>query len=120
MRSSYLARGLSGRSSNTSVVVLPQQFSNYLRARDERMRLVCANLMMTGPIFSGDLDTDIVFDYAIFTPACLRDLDARQPSLRDGSATSKVLSNAFCTIIPVSTVVGLTRCRDLGHRSNQT
>ena len=28
--------------------------------------------MMTGLIFSGDLDTDIVFDYGIFTPACRR------------------------------------------------
>jgi len=25
--------------------------------------------MMTGLMFSGDLDTDIVFDYGIFTPA---------------------------------------------------
>jgi hypothetical protein len=52
--------------------VLPQQFSNCLRARDERVRLVRANLMMTGLIFSGDLNTDIVFDYGIFTPACRR------------------------------------------------
>ena len=27
-------------------------------------------LMMTGVLFSGDLDTDIVFDYGIFTPGC--------------------------------------------------
>jgi hypothetical protein len=27
-------------------------------------------LMMTGVLFSGDLDTDIVFDYGIFIPGC--------------------------------------------------
>ena len=26
--------------------------------------------MMTGMIFSGDVDTDLVFDYGIFTPRC--------------------------------------------------
>jgi hypothetical protein len=61
---------LSGHSEGTSLVVLPQQFSNCLRARDQRVRLVRANLMMTGLIFSGDLDTDIDFDYGIFTPNC--------------------------------------------------
>jgi hypothetical protein len=74
MRMSRTRSGLhvSGRSDGTSLVVLPQQFSNCLRARDERVRVVRANLMMTGLIFSGDLDTDIVFDYGIFTPACRR------------------------------------------------
>src|SRR5262249_48305260 len=74
MRMSHTRSGLhvSGRSDGTSLVVLPQQFSNCLRARDERVRLVRANLMMTGLIFSGVLDTDIVFDYGIFTPACRR------------------------------------------------
>jgi hypothetical protein len=61
---------VSGRSDGTSLVVLPQQFSNCLRARDNRVRLVRTNLMMTGVIFSGDLDTDILFDYGILTPAC--------------------------------------------------
>jgi hypothetical protein len=61
---------VSGRSEGTSLVVLPQQFSNCLRARDNRVRLVRTNLMMTGVIFSGDLDTDILFDYGILTPAC--------------------------------------------------
>jgi hypothetical protein len=28
--------------------------------------------MMTGLIFSGDLDTDILFDYGIFSPRCRR------------------------------------------------
>jgi len=74
MRMSRIRGGLhvSGRSDGTSLVVLPQQFSNCLRARDEGVRLVRTNLMMTGLIFSGDLDTDIVFDYGIFTPACRR------------------------------------------------
>jgi hypothetical protein len=61
---------VSGHSDGTSLVVLPQQYSHCMRARDERVRLVRANLMMTGMIFSGDVDTDIVFDYGIFTPRC--------------------------------------------------
>ena len=63
---------VSGKSDGTSLVVLPLQFSHCLRARDARVRLVRANLMMTGLTFSGDLDTDIVFDYGIFTPGCRR------------------------------------------------
>jgi hypothetical protein len=61
---------LSGASEGTSLVVLPQQFSNCLRARDRRVRIVRANLMLTGVIFSGDIDTDILSDYGIFTPGC--------------------------------------------------
>src|SRR5262249_22746601 len=63
---------LSGHSSGTSLVVLPLQFSNCLRARDERVRIVRADLLMTGLIFSGAVDTDILFDYGIFTPGCRR------------------------------------------------
>jgi hypothetical protein len=33
---------------------------------------VRANLIMTGVIFSGALDTDISFDYGIFSPGCRR------------------------------------------------
>jgi hypothetical protein len=75
---------VSGRSDGSSLVVLPQQFSHCLRARDERVRLVRANLMMTGMIFSGVVDTDIVFDYGIFSPQCrAADLaDMRQLDLR--------------------------------------
>jgi hypothetical protein len=62
----------SGRSDGTSLVVLPLQYSNCLRARDDRARLVRANLIMTGVIFSGAIDTDISFDYGIFSPACRR------------------------------------------------
>jgi len=61
---------LSGHSDSTSIVVLPRQFSHCLRATDEGVRLVRANLMMTGVIFSGEIDTDIVFDYGLFTPRC--------------------------------------------------
>src|SRR5262249_33671541 len=74
MRLSLIRGGLhvSGASEGTSLVVLPQQFSHCLRARDTRVRLVRANLLMTGMIFSGNVDTDIVFDYGIFSPNCRR------------------------------------------------
>jgi hypothetical protein len=74
MRLSLIRGGLhvSGRSDGTSLVVLPQQFSHCLRARDTGVRLVRANLLMTGVIFSGNVDTDIVFDYGIFSPGCRR------------------------------------------------
>jgi hypothetical protein len=94
MRMSLIRGGLhvSGSSDGTSLVVLPQQFSHCLRARDPRVRLVRANLLMTGMIFSSNVDTDIVFDYGIFSPACrwidlvdMRRLemriDGRQPHL---------------------------------------
>jgi len=56
MQLSVLRGGLhvSGRSDGTSLVVLPQEFSNCLRAQDERVRLVRADLILTGVIFSGD------------------------------------------------------------------
>jgi len=74
MRLSAIRGGLhvSGKSVGTSLVILPQQFSHCLRARDSRVRFVRANLMMAGLIFSGDIDTDILFDYGIFSPACRR------------------------------------------------
>ena len=83
---------LSGRSSGTSLVVLPQQFSNCLRARDERVRLVRADFLLTGVVFSGPVDTDILFDYGILTPGCRRadladmrrlqvNIEARMPHL---------------------------------------
>jgi hypothetical protein len=72
MQMSWIRGGLhvSGQSDGTSLVVLPQQFSHCLRARDESIRLVRVNLMLTGMIFSGQADTDIVSDYGIFTPRC--------------------------------------------------
>src|SRR5262245_11068758 len=76
---------VSGRSYGTSLVVLPQEFSNCLRARDERVRLVRADLILTGVIFSGNIDTDISFDYGIFSPGCRRAdfADMKQLGLKD-------------------------------------
>ena len=62
----------SGHSDGTSLVLLPLQYSNCLRAHDGRARLVRANLIMTGIIFSEAIDTDISFDYGIFSPGCRR------------------------------------------------
>ena len=62
----------SGHSDGASLVVLPLQYSNCLRARDDRARLVRTNLIMTGVIFSAAVDTDILFDYGIFSPKCRR------------------------------------------------
>jgi len=72
MQMSLIRGGLhvAGHSDGTSLVVLPQQFSHCLSARDHRVRLVRANLMLTGVVFSGSLDTDIVFDYGVFAPRC--------------------------------------------------
>jgi hypothetical protein len=86
MKLSVIRGGLhvSGRSDGTSLVVLPQQFSNCLRAHDSRVRRVRANLIMTGVIFSGALDTNISFDFGIFSPGCRRaDLaDAKQLGIK--------------------------------------
>ena len=74
MRLSVIRGGLhvSGSSNGTSLVVLPQQFSHCLRPHDARVRLVRANLFQTGLMFSGNVDTDITFDYGIFSPGCRR------------------------------------------------
>jgi hypothetical protein len=74
MKLSVVRGGLhiSGHSEGTSLVLLPLQFSNCLRAHDGGVRLVRANLIMTGLIFSGSVDTDISFDYGIFSPGCRR------------------------------------------------
>ncbi|MFL5069469.1 MAG: hypothetical protein ACJ8D9_07750 [Xanthobacteraceae bacterium] len=74
MRLSIIRGGLhvSGTSAGTSLVVLPQQFSHCLRARDSGVRFVRANLMMAGMVFSGNLDTDILFDYGLLSPGCRR------------------------------------------------
>jgi hypothetical protein len=72
MQMSLIRGGLhvSGHTDGTSLVVLPQQFSHCLRARDGSVRLVRANLLVTGVIFSGEIDTDIISDYGLFTPRC--------------------------------------------------
>jgi len=74
MRLSVVRGGLhvSGRSDGTSLVILPQQYSHCLRARDSRIRLLRADLVLAGIVFSGDIDSDIVFDYGIFSAACRR------------------------------------------------
>jgi hypothetical protein len=86
MQLSVVRGGLhvSGRSDGTSLVVLPQEFSNCLRARDERVRLVRADLILTGVIFSESVDTDISLDFGIFSPGCRRaDLaDVKQLGLK--------------------------------------
>jgi hypothetical protein len=86
MRLSIMRGGLhvSGTSGGMSLVVLPQRFSHCLRAVDRRVRFVRANLMMAGMIFTGDIDTDILFDYGIFSPRCrLADLaDMKQLDLK--------------------------------------
>jgi len=64
---------LSGHSDSTSMVILPQEFSHCLRARRGNVSFVRANLMMTGAIFSGDIDTDVGFGYGIFSPGCRRE-----------------------------------------------
>ena len=74
MRLSAIRGGLhvSGRSAGTSLVVLPQQFSRCLRASDNRVRLVRADLLLAGIVFSGEIDTEIRFNYGLFSPACRR------------------------------------------------
>jgi hypothetical protein len=71
----FIVRGglhVSAQSDGTSLLLLPQQFSHCLRAHDDQVRLVRANLIMTGLIFSGRVDTDISFDYGILSPRCRR------------------------------------------------
>jgi hypothetical protein len=57
----------------TSLVILPQQFTNCLKTSDSRVRIVRANLMWTGVVFAGEIDTDIWFGYGMFSPGCRRD-----------------------------------------------
>jgi hypothetical protein len=110
MRMSPIRGGLhvSGHSAGSSLVVLPQQFSHCLRARDVRVRLVRVDLVLTGMVFSGDVDTDIVFDYGILTPRCrtadladLRQLDLRirMPMIRaTGDALFPGWKSALATL----------------------
>jgi hypothetical protein len=75
VRLSVIRNGLhlSAASHGTSLLVLPQQFSHCLRAKDPSVRLVRADLLLTGAVFSGDIDTDISFDYGLFSPWCRLD-----------------------------------------------
>jgi hypothetical protein len=74
VRMSIVRGGLhvSALSNGTSLLLLPQQFSHCLRAHDDRVRLVRSDLLLTGVIFSGRVDTDISFDYGILSPQCRR------------------------------------------------
>ena len=84
VRLSVIRGGLhvSASSDGPSLIVLPQQFSHCLSARDPRVRLVRANLLLTGLIFSSKMDTDIYFGYGIFSPWC-RLADFRDMRLLD-------------------------------------
>jgi hypothetical protein len=86
---------VSGKSAGTSLVILPQQFTHCLVPADRRVKLVRANLMMTGLLFSGEVDTDITFEYGIFSAGCRRadladmkqmdlKINLRQPHLTGG------------------------------------
>jgi hypothetical protein len=74
VRMSVVQGGLhvSAQSEGTSLLLLPRQFSHCLRVHDDRARLVRADLLLTGMIFSGRVDTDISFDYGILSPQCRR------------------------------------------------
>lgn len=62
---------LTASSEGTSLLVLPMQFSHCLRASG-KAELVRANLVMTGVIFSKEIDADITSAYGIFSPKCRR------------------------------------------------
>jgi hypothetical protein len=59
---------VSAQSDGTSLVLLPQQFSHCLRPHDYRVRLLRSDLLLTGMLFSGRVDTDISFGYGILSP----------------------------------------------------
>lgn len=69
----YVQKGgyhVSAKSASTSVLLLPIQFSNCLRSIPQNLesnaRLFRANLVQTGIEFSGNLATDIVFNFGLF------------------------------------------------------
>src|SRR5262245_21545092 len=63
---------VTGRSDGTALLVLPLQFSHCLKAHDPGVRIVRADIMWAGIVFSNTIDTDITFDYGIFSPRCRR------------------------------------------------
>jgi len=63
---------VSGKSDGVSLIILPQQFSHCLKASDSSVRIVRANLLWTGVVFSGAVDADISFAYGVFSPGCRR------------------------------------------------
>lgn len=48
---------ITGHSDGASLIILPQQFTNCLKASNSRVRIVRANLLWTGVVLSGDIDT---------------------------------------------------------------
>jgi hypothetical protein len=90
MRLTVIRGGLhvAGRSDGMSLVVLPQQFSHCLKPRDPNVRLIRADFLLTGMIFSGSVSTDIQFDYGIFSPTC------RRRDLADVKALGMTISGA--------------------------
>src|SRR5262245_29525401 len=63
---------VSGKSNGVSLIILPQQFSHCLKVSDSDVRIVRANLFWAGVIFSDTIDTDVSFDYGMFSPGCRR------------------------------------------------
>jgi hypothetical protein len=61
-----------GKSDRVSLIILPLQFSHCLKASDSDVGIVRANLFWAGVIFSGTIDTDVSFDYGMFSPGCRR------------------------------------------------
>jgi len=57
-----------GKSDGVSLIILPQQFSHCMKASDSNVRIVRADLLWMGVIFSGNVNTDISFDYGMFSP----------------------------------------------------
>src|SRR5262249_33930211 len=63
---------VSGKSDGLSLIILPQQFSHCMKASDSNGPIVQADLLWMGWLFSGSVDTDISFDYGMFSPGCRR------------------------------------------------
>src|SRR5262249_25965594 len=63
---------VSGKSDGVSLIILPLQFSHCMKASDSSVRIVRANLLWTGVVFSGAVDADISFAYGVFSPGCRR------------------------------------------------
>ena len=96
---------VAGRSDGMSLVVLPQQFSHCLKPRDPNVRLIRADFLLTGMIFSGSVSTDIRFDYGIFSPAC------RRRDLADVKALAMTISEASAQVPTTSVVLDWQRLR---------
>jgi len=83
---------VAGRSDGMSLVVLPQQFSHCLKPSDPNVRLIRTDFLLTGMIFSHGVDTEIRFNYGIFSPACRRrdlaDVKALGMTISEASAQS--------------------------------